>query len=36
LIDFEGLELDLKEARREETEQLLAEVENMVDLYEDE
>lgn len=36
LIDFEGLELDSKEARREETEQLLAEVENMVDLYEDE
>jgi hypothetical protein len=36
LIDFEGLELDLKEARREETEQLLAEVDNMVDLYEDE
>ena len=36
LIDFEGVELDLKEARREETEQLLLEVEGMVDLYEDE
>ena len=35
LIDFEGIERDSKEARREETEQLLAEVEDMVDLYED-
>jgi hypothetical protein len=36
LIDFEGIELDSKEARREETEQLLMEAEGMVDLYEDE
>jgi hypothetical protein len=36
LIDFKGLKLDLKEVRREETEQLLAEVENIVNLYKDE
>jgi len=35
LIDFEGVELDLKEARHKETKQLLLEVEGMVDLYED-
>ena len=36
LIDFEGIELDPIEIRRQDIEQLLLEAEGMTDLYDDE